>query len=762
MDVWQMNMPEELSMPVQRALRTMVSGVMLVQCFTVYVYLAAYIVLLYPEERPTLVLPWLLLAAIRKLLCELTSLALGLGTCVLLGPARTPCIKFVVVKFTTIMPAFYMWMLVFSYYHALKVATAFKTFPAVLPPSDNDYGLELAVRRRRTKSLLGEDQLRKKLVASLYGERLCVTNDTYLRPQHDLSSRMVHSTDTSVEEDVPEPDVMKPSTTGWSDSGAYEDWFGSEIIIPRDTDRILEQIVLMLLRVSAYMKKEGTESMIDPEKFSSVVPPLWHRDNIECTINSDDTDTPQNVGSSRGNTASYLRDYPQIFMKKPATEKLQSEPVIAPLKTVRSYGGTDEFKHKTKRNTPTVSHETISISVELEPKPSKKKVTSPDINTEQVSQSNHAPLIEAAKVKSKFDKQEQVKMPFQIRNSEISNKTDNSEQVSEVLPEDNTNKSLNDNLNQSERPNGINNHNNKIDDDEKNTQLLIPSKDSEKSIALITQTETQNRETNLKFLEEYKNMVYNKIMTSNNNSREISDDLIIHEFDELINDRSTLSQILNIECNGEFLVNIVANELKERHLFGSETSHTSSDGDLIDSNSKDLEYPQIFNLDSEENFMFRKVSNENSIDMEISVKTTNEDVNSSNKTCKDEPESNLNWRELATVSLRDDNEIDREMKRESSGIKISSNDTINNLIDKNENLNQGMKIEYFIQGMIIEEIIDKQVFKYNKAKEVPLRIMSNEDNLDPETTTSNTTTVDKGNEVIPKESEQNTSQCNLN
>ena len=43
-----MQMPVELSLHVQRFVRTMISGLMLVQCFTVYVYLAAYIVLLYP------------------------------------------------------------------------------------------------------------------------------------------------------------------------------------------------------------------------------------------------------------------------------------------------------------------------------------------------------------------------------------------------------------------------------------------------------------------------------------------------------------------------------------------------------------------------------------------------------------------------------------------------------------------------------------------------------------------------------------------
>nr|XP_049699854.1 putative uncharacterized protein DDB_G0287457 [Helicoverpa armigera] len=386
--VWQMTMPAELTMPVQRVLRTMISGVMLVQCFTVYVYLASYIVLLYPvflEERPTLVLPWLLLAAIRKLLCELTSLALGLGTCVLLGPARPPCIKFVVFKFTSIMPAFYMWMLVFSYYHALKVATAFKTFPAVLPPNDNDYGLELAVRRRRTKSLLGEEQLRKKLVAHFNGERTSsVTNETFIRTPLKISSGIINSTDTSIEEEGLESDTMKPltiSTTGWSDIGAYEDWFGSEVMIPRDTDRILEQIVLMLLRIGAYLKKEGIESILDSHKLSSAVPPSWHQfDNIECTtMNADDTDTPPLVGSSKGNMASYLREYPQIFMKKINSDNPPTELTIASLKNVHSHGETDDgiaSKNKVQRISSGTSSETTSY--DFEKIPSKKKITISD------------------------------------------------------------------------------------------------------------------------------------------------------------------------------------------------------------------------------------------------------------------------------------------------------------------------------------------------------------------------------------------------
>ncbi|XP_045448792.1 uncharacterized protein LOC123657262 [Melitaea cinxia] len=321
--VWHMKMPEELSLSVQRVLRTTISGVMLVECFTLYVYLASYIVLLYPvflEERSTLVLPWLLLAAVRNFLCQLTSLALGLGTCVLLGPARPPCVKFVIMKLVSIMPAFYMWMLIFNYYQYLKMAPAFKTFPALLPPKDLDYGLELAVRRRRTKSLQGEDQLRKKLIANFYGEpatsiKRVVTQS--LTKISEISRDPSISTNDALNVGL---DTLYPlsvnSNRTMSDIGTYEDWFGSEVIVPRDTDRILEQFVLMLLRIGVFMKKECT----DPVKFlSNSQAFLPQQSKIECpAISTEETETPPLVGNSKGKTASYLRDYPQIFMKKPS------------------------------------------------------------------------------------------------------------------------------------------------------------------------------------------------------------------------------------------------------------------------------------------------------------------------------------------------------------------------------------------------------------------------------------------------------------
>ncbi|XP_073945284.1 uncharacterized protein isoform X2 [Choristoneura fumiferana] len=297
------------------------------------------------EERPTLVLPWLLLAAIRKLLCELLSLALGLATCLLVGPARPPCIKFVVIKIISIMPAFYMWMLVLSYYHALKVAAAFKTFRAAVPSNDLDYGLELAIRRRRTKSLFGEALVRSHLMSNLYSDKQIniAGNIAISKENNNFSPNDLGSTDTkkSVKLDIENKEntfyenqtavdlnetvnninevVQAYSIPNRlpSDLGTYEDWFGNEIIVPRNTDRINEQFGLMLLRISAFLQteKNGPNQIFEAASMLSVSESQVK--NLNCPSLTDEaTDTPPLVASKKSNIASYLRDYPDIFMKK--------------------------------------------------------------------------------------------------------------------------------------------------------------------------------------------------------------------------------------------------------------------------------------------------------------------------------------------------------------------------------------------------------------------------------------------------------------
>ena len=114
------------------------------------------------------------------------------------------------------------------------------------------------------------------------------------------------------------------STKTISDTDRYEDWFGSEVTVPRDTDRILEQIVLMLLRIGVSLKESnaGAVKFLNSASRGALPQPS----KIEC-ITTEVTETPPLVGSSKGRMASYLRDYPQIFMKKPSGLVDQLSPV---------------------------------------------------------------------------------------------------------------------------------------------------------------------------------------------------------------------------------------------------------------------------------------------------------------------------------------------------------------------------------------------------------------------------------------------------
>lgn len=138
--------------------------------------------------------------------------------------------------------------------------------------------------------------------------------------------------------------------------GTDEDWFGSEVLVPRDTDRILEQFVLMLLRIAVYLKKENTEPMTYLNSHTHLV--SEKHDQVECsTIPSEEKETPPSVGNSKGRTASYITDYPQIFGKK--TDVLGSlNAADSKLSTVSSTSSSQAPKSKG------VSTETISLQLQ--------------------------------------------------------------------------------------------------------------------------------------------------------------------------------------------------------------------------------------------------------------------------------------------------------------------------------------------------------------------------------------------------------------
>lgn len=121
-------------------------------------------------------------------------------------------------------------------------------------------------------------------------------------------------------ETIPEPsyvcNTMRPlsvsSNRTVSDLANFEDYLASELIIPRDTDRILEQFITMSLRIAYYLKNDGTTS----SKYLDSFPAMLENNTPPLHSTAELTEPSHLVGSSKGKVASYLTNYPQIFMKK--------------------------------------------------------------------------------------------------------------------------------------------------------------------------------------------------------------------------------------------------------------------------------------------------------------------------------------------------------------------------------------------------------------------------------------------------------------
>lgn len=103
---------------------------------------------------------------------------------------------------------------------------------------------------------------------------------------------------------------------------AYEDCYDNDLAIPRDTDRIMEQFILMLLRIGAHLTKQGTGLA---QMYSNHAPGLLPN----TLLLGEDTDPPPSVGNDKRRNTSYLQQYPQIFMKKDST-RLRTSPPTSP------------------------------------------------------------------------------------------------------------------------------------------------------------------------------------------------------------------------------------------------------------------------------------------------------------------------------------------------------------------------------------------------------------------------------------------------
>lgn len=186
----------------------------------------------------------------------------------------------------------------------------------------------------------------------------------------EITTPIVYSTDTNIEDIKVDTEILNPlsvTSNKLSETGSHEDWFGNEVAIPRDTDRILEQFVMMMLRIGVHLKREGSKYS-GCHMFTSGIPAdSIQRNSFHSTVPVENSDTPPLVASSSKYPASYVRDYPKIFMKK-ASEVNTSMPKSAVIRQSHSTMNNNiEKKFKSQKRSVTVGSKGIkSVTIEKE------------------------------------------------------------------------------------------------------------------------------------------------------------------------------------------------------------------------------------------------------------------------------------------------------------------------------------------------------------------------------------------------------------
>ncbi|KRT84613.1 hypothetical protein AMK59_1835 [Oryctes borbonicus] len=114
--VWNMPMdPTKFTDTAQLYVKYILSSIVLVRTFTVHLYLAFYIVMLWPaifEEKPGLLIPWLVVGAVKCLAMGAMSFSTGLYICLTYRFSKAACWDFLMTQVIDQGPSIYMWFCV--------------------------------------------------------------------------------------------------------------------------------------------------------------------------------------------------------------------------------------------------------------------------------------------------------------------------------------------------------------------------------------------------------------------------------------------------------------------------------------------------------------------------------------------------------------------------------------------------------------------------------------------------------------------------
>ncbi|XP_044733380.1 uncharacterized protein LOC123295984 [Chrysoperla carnea] len=164
-EIWSVEFsPTHFTPLAQRTLKFIITGIVVIRSFTVHLYLAFYVVMIWPavfEEKAGLLLPWLVVGGIKNLLLGTLSLGIGLFVCIISGGYTLACGKFLIKQITRLGPSCYMWFTVLRFYRILK---ATRKFEEITKYQDSKYNFEKALRRRKVRSMRSVYSLRKNLL----------------------------------------------------------------------------------------------------------------------------------------------------------------------------------------------------------------------------------------------------------------------------------------------------------------------------------------------------------------------------------------------------------------------------------------------------------------------------------------------------------------------------------------------------------------------------------------------------------------------
>ncbi|KAJ8982547.1 hypothetical protein NQ317_005549 [Molorchus minor] len=143
---------------MQLFLKYILSGVIVVRTFTTHIFLALYVVMLWPaifEERPSLMVPWLMVGSVRYVALNVVTLVTGSYICISQKGHHPICFDFFLSQIIDHGPSFYAWLTIWSYYKDLQGQCEEKQ-------KRKSVQLEIATRRRRAK-LMNSSQYEERL-----------------------------------------------------------------------------------------------------------------------------------------------------------------------------------------------------------------------------------------------------------------------------------------------------------------------------------------------------------------------------------------------------------------------------------------------------------------------------------------------------------------------------------------------------------------------------------------------------------------------